>query len=359
LLKRLDLPKKISKAIIRINQFKEGLFKSFLFLIITTLLLFSLYTTSMIDRFKETTTKGNDYTYNIVLAGFESDSSLNEPYTLYTGSITFINDRFLYDPLNLQIYGVRQDMTLKRFYTDGRVINLGVLNNGVILSKHASITHDLNPLDTVTIRVGSATITTSIIAISDELVESALYMDQTTLNTLLGYQADDYNAYFTNTRPSSEDSAVLRIINYDQVVGEIETLFKLSNQFTSILMVFSSMIALIMFYFLVHKSFHDVLYEHAMLKALGYDTFRLYTMRTVKTFITISLSFFIGYFVVGYLLEAITRLLYDRLGFLFLFDHALSTFLLSYTLVIGLMLIVTIGIYIRFDKQALSTYLKR
>lgn len=358
-LKTLDRPNVLTPLKLTLTRYRNGLFKGLLFFIISTLLLFSLFTATMVETFKTTTTKGNDYAYNVVLAQLDNTTrSEIEPYTLVNGEITFINGRFLYEPLNLQVYGIDQESTLKTLYTSGKAINTGVLTNGVILSKHASITHDLDVLDSVTLKVGGLNQTFTVLAISDELIESALYIDQHTLNSMLGVSDDYYNAYYTMERPSDSDRSILRIIEYDRVVLEIETLFNLSNQLTEILMIFATLIALTMFYFLIHKEFNDKRSEHAMLKALGYDALRLYMRHMLKNYVFISFSFILGFLLVGSLLNLLTQYLYDSLGFLFIFNRTLFIPVLSFIFVLSLAFFSTIMIFIKFNKLPISHYLK-
>ncbi|MFW5865075.1 MAG: FtsX-like permease family protein [Candidatus Izemoplasmataceae bacterium] len=359
LIKRVEKPIRYTPLKIRLNHSKNALFKGLLFLVISVLLLFSLYTSQMIDTFKETTTQGNDYAYNIVLAQFDDDAlSHQEPYTLTSGSITFINETFLYNPLHLQVYGLSQDSTLKTLYTQSRPINYGVFDNGVIISKHASITHDLNAYDEITLSVGGVARTFRVIAISDELIESALYLDQAILNDMLGYESDSYNAYFTNQAPIQSDRTILRIIDYDRVVSEITTLFDFSNRLIETFLIFAVIIALVMFYFLMHKEFNDALKEHAMLKALGVDGFKLYMMGMFKSYFYITISFIAAYIMTGYLLKFLTAYLYDSLGFLFIFKQAYYIALISYIIVLILAFISTLSIFYRFNKTPLSIHLK-
>ncbi|MFU8786383.1 MAG: ABC transporter permease, partial [Candidatus Izemoplasmataceae bacterium] len=357
LLSRFNYKPVLSKFKLMLITYRRGLVSLVMFTIVSSLFLLSLFTRNMITDFKDTTLEGNDYTHRVVLSRFTNTiRPESEPFTTTTTKMVAINNQLLDETFTVSAYGISQEVTLKKLVDNDLAKNV-LLLDGFVITQHAAMKYDLNIGDTVSLRFGSLVYTQEIVGINNDLIESAIYINQADLNARLGFPAEYFNGYYTMNETISDPQAI-RIVNYEDVAKELETLFTLSNQVTFLLMSLALVVSLLMFYFLTLNRLLNEVPTYLTLKALGYYDKELYVRYFYKTWVGLLIAFILSYFIVSAALLFMRNYLYTALGFAFNLSVYFPVTVLSFIVVSTLILAVTMMVYKRLSSIDLSTVLK-
>ena len=335
------------------------LMRSLLLMFVSVLLLVSFLGRDLISDYQAQTLQGKHFESMVYLNHFD-DTPRTEGEVFLYGNINLVavNDTFLSDRRVVQSYGFKPDQTLYRLIDD-KVSSNQLLESGVVVSTHFSVSEAINVGDELMVEVFGDRFTFTVVGVSDELVESALYFDFETLNRMHGFTDQlVYNGYFTNEAVSSAIGA-FRIVNYRAIVEEVELLFTVTNRVITALMLLSSVLALFMFYYFIR----GVLFEHLdtflTLKAFGYlphETFYVFFKKTfIEVFITYIFSFGLAYlfmqFALGYL--------YNALGFVFVLNIPYAMVFLGLVILISCVGFITVMVHRSVSNLPLSLVLKK
>ena len=334
--------------------------QGFLFVLIATLLLVSLFSRNLIDDFKESSLQGKVFEEMVYLYQYTNEP-LNgrDAFAHRTLEIVQINGAYIHTNPYTQGYGLSPTTSALRLINNDPEMN-ALLEDGIIISKHLAFDKDLSVGDTLTLRVGNVIHKDEVVAIADELIESAVYLDKETFITLIGFSdMNMYNGYF-NTETNSDDVGyVFKTVNYRVLVQEVDYLFRLSNQLTYYMMSIASFLALFMFYFLMRQSLLKAQNSFLTLKALGYSTVETYRIFFVKSFMVLVGAFALSIMFSSIIINLILRTIFSRFGLVFPFTiPVLMTLiaLFSMVFVIGL---ITALVHHAFAQKPLSELLKK
>lgn len=347
----------LNRLRIRLQLWMRYAMQGVLFLLVSVLFVFGLSSRAIIDDFKTTTMRGNDYENIVFLTRFTTQKRPGtEPFSSGVLSITSLEDKRLTDPIRIQGYGLNDQVILKRL---SETLGEGnpQLKEGAVITRQAAALHDLSVGDAITIEVGARTHRTVIVGLNDNLIEAAIYLDQTSFNRLYGFSDQHFNGYYT-LQAHIRDNDAFRVLNYQAIADEIDVLFSLSATIATVMMSLAVGLSLLLFVFIMQQALDAERQVFLTLRALGYSTAETYQIFFLKTLLLLAVSFGIAIYLSAQLQKLVIMLLQHTLGFVFVIEPRPISIILGGLIVGSLITLTTVIIHRKASKIPLAEVLK-
>ncbi len=284
---------------------------SIIFILINSILLFGLNGNNMFSEFVDVTSLGNNYEEMVVLRYFD-DSEVDEDYETFTriyGSINTVNDREL-ENYRTTVYGIDETVTMKALI-DNDLSNNALLDEGAIISEYLSELIGATKGDNITFTVGVQEVTYPVVGVSNELIESNIFIRQDELNELYGLEDGIYNGIYTDDAEFTSTIVQMRL-NYIQSVIEVTSILNISSIIISIIAGLSIILGLYIFGLLMILYMTENKHDIAILQSFGYTTKEVNIKYTsgiaVILFVTYLVSIPITWFVLDLMLKSIMNI---------------------------------------------------
>ena len=341
--------KRIKLKIFKYIPLKTVTQLSIIFILINSILLFGLNGNNMFSEFVDVTSLGNNYEEMVVLRYFDN-SVVDEDYETFTriyGSINSINNNEL-DNYRTTIYGINDSVTMKALI-DNDIQQNSLLDEGAIISEYLAELTNAEIGDTITFTVGADEITYVIKGISNELIESNIFIRQNELNELYGLDEDMYNGIYTDDDAYSSSIIQMRL-NYNKSVLEVTSILNISSIIISIISVLSIILGLYIFGLLMILYLTENKHNIAILQSLGYTNKEVNIKYTSGVAVILFVTYLVSIPITWLFLDLMLKSIMNIVGF------KLILTLKPVNIVIGLLfLVILFGLSIvfisRYNKQ--------
>lgn len=173
------------------------------------------------------------------------------------------------DNKDLTLYGIQPDSTMIPLHDKkGNLITQDV-TDGVVISEAAHLGDGFNVGDQVTIQVGSATLTKTVIGITLDYTEKRIYMDITSLSETLTDTSTYYNAVYSPNALSGSD--YVAVVDVNNIIKQAGNMNSFMNAFVTMMIATSVIIGAIIIYILTVMTIEDNFYNISLFKVLGYN----------------------------------------------------------------------------------------
>lgn len=352
-------PKIIQSKLFKFTSLRTQIVNGLLLLVISVLLIFGLNSNSLFDTFSDTTLQGNNYDTFVFLKTMTNEP-LNddyEPFTRTKTTITKINGKTPKSNIGTYLYAIRPTNELKLLINNSAENNL-LLNDGVIISDYFSEASGLAIGDNIEFNIGNVVISKQVKGVSNELIESNMYMDLGTLNE--AYNLDDtyYNGVFL-TDDLYENDNIVSIINYEESLNDMVQIFNISATILSYITALSIGLALYVFILIVYSYLDDNMTNIATLKALGYSSKEIVIKYFLATLIIAILCYIVAIPLTQFGLDQLIHFLFDSIGYKFIIR------IQAFMVIVGffiLMLLYSFTVFLSvryFNKVDISVLLKK
>lgn len=333
---------------------------------ITLLLLFiglfihiGLNGSKMFNAFVDHTKQGNHFTEMLNLSSTTTAPIPQgyEPYNRENTIIKAINDTPLDDPFRTTLYAIDADTTLKRLINDD-ISNNQLLKDGIIISDYLSDLKALAVGDTLTFTIGNATISKDIVGISNELIESNIFLLRDTYLDLYDIDATHYNGLFANDDQYPNTNVFTRI-NYDESIDEFFAVLNISTLILNMLLTLGIIIAiyLLILVLLDYNTQHQK--DIALLMCLGFTHLEIHKKYTLNVYISLLITSIISIPLTVFLLNQLLQILIDTIGFKLILNISLFRLFLG-VFILHIVFIVYMFIQNKlYDRLNLSSQLKQ
>lgn len=315
ILKEITHTKETSHRRLKILKFiplKTIIQLSTLFVFLHIIILIGLNSNQLFSDFTEHTKVGNNYKEMIQLKYFTDDpvDSDYETFTYIRSTILNVNNQDI-EPISTTIYGIDPSIQLKALINNDPNNN-NLLNEGVIVSEYIADLLDLNIDDQITYTIGSAQITYRISGISNELIESNIFMKEDDLHNIYGLDSSFYNGvYTTDTLYESPD--ILQRIDYIKGLNEFTSILSTSSIIMNFISILSFIIGIYILFALLLLYSKEQEKHMALLEAIGYDFKEIQTIYYKGIFYLLVIAYIIAlpftYFLLDFLLKSMTNII--------------------------------------------------
>jgi putative ABC transport system permease protein len=333
---------------------------------ITLLLLFvglfihtGLNGSGMFSDFVEHTKKGNHFTEMINLS--ETTNKVipegYEPFNRENTTIKAINHTVLDDPFRTTLYAIDADTTLKRLINDDISSNQ-LLNKGIIISDYLSDLKGLNVGDTLSFTIGNATITEDIVGISNELIESNIFLLRDTYLDLYNIDDAHYNGLYAKD-DAYPNTIVFTRINYDESIDEFMAVLNISTLILNTLLILGIIIAiyLLILILLDYHTHHQK--DIALLMCLGFTYPEIHKKYTINIYLSLLITSLVSIPLTTLLLNQILQILIDTIGFKLILNVSLLRLVLGVVIIHAIFIIYIFIQNKLYDRLNLSSQLKK
>ncbi len=359
LLHKMHQAQNITVRKMRFKKVYLTVIRSILLVFISVLLLVSFFARDLIDDYQSQSLQGKHFETMVLLNHYrEMPKEDGEGFIYGNLNLIAINDTFLRNRSVVLGYGFDPTQTMYRLKDDDLMSNQ-LLYEGVVVSTFFAVSESVEVGDELLIEVFGNRHAFTVVGISDELLESAIYFDIETLNSLFGF--DDglmYNGYFSEETITSE-FGVFRIVNYRAIVDEVEMMFTLTNRIVTALMMLSSLLAIFMFYYFVRGILFEQLDTFLTLKAFGYLPHETFYVFFKRTFIELIIAYIVSIGLSYVFMQVALYYLYQTLGFVFVLNIPWHLVIVAlFALLFGVFML-TFLVHRAVSKLPLSMVLKK
>lgn len=307
------------RFIFKFVPIKTLVYTLILFLSIGVFVHVGVLASNMFSDFIDTTKTGNHYEEMINLQYYENDPLKDsyESYTKETITITSINHNEI-TPKRTMLYGIDSDTSLKRLIDDD-VTNNALLLEGIIISDYLSTQLALDMGDSISFTLGSVSLTKEIVGISNELIDSNIFMLKSEMLAQLGFNYDAYNGIYT-TDHTYDHPYITSRIDYNASVDQMADVLTISTYILNVLLTLSVIIGLYLF-ILVMIEYNDTQSINiAILKSLGYTLKEIHIRYTLPLYIGFVSGFILSIPVSTYLIQQLLNVIIETIGFKLVLD---------------------------------------
>lgn len=325
-----------------------------LFLLLSILIIFSLSSGSLFDTFESTTTKGNNYDTFALLNTYTNEPLKpgNEGFSREKIEITSINQTPVTSSLMTYVYGIEPNGTNKQLND-----NLDKLSNGMIISEYFHQTTGVSVGDVLTFTLQNNEIEVSVTGYSSELFESAVFLPKEIINSVMGYDDTYYNGIYINT-PVDITPNVKQILDYDNAISELITIFNVSSVILRIVTTLSIILGLYIFIVYVFIFIDEHITDIMTLHALGYHTYEILIKYLKYSYILMILSFIISIPISSVVLTGFAGALIESVGFVFITSIQPWMYIVAFMIMDSLFFISSLLIHSYVKKQPIIDVLK-
>lgn len=350
--------KTVKSRLFKYTPLKTLLTSGILFLFVGLFIQTGLNGGDMFSEFVEHTKEGNHFEEMVNLENYTNTPVPEgyEPYIRENVIFKEINGIPLEESFRTAAYAMDADTTLKRLVNDD-ITNNSLLNDGIIISEFLQDLQNLEIRDTVTFTVGEVSFTKEIVGISNELIESNLFMLKSELLESFDIDNDYYNGLFAIDSNYPNDNVLTRI-NYDSSIDEFTEVLTISTMILNVLLVLGSIIAIYLLFLILLDFNHNYQKDIAILMGLGFTNSEIHKKYTLNLYLTLLLMSTLSIPLTIFLLRELLDLLIDTLGYKLILSIS------TQNIVVGVLIIhIIFGLYIlwqnRFlDKINISEHLK-
>ena len=306
-------PKRIKLKVFRYIPLKTVVQLSFIFIIVNSILLFGLNGNDMFSEFIDYTSFGNNYYEQIQLRYFENEilDSKYQTFTRIYSTIVSRNDQPLDQEYRITVYGFDDQITYKALIHN-EISSNALLEDGIIISDYVSEATNTRIGDTLSFKIGVQTVTYTVVGISNELIESSVYMNQNQLHEVYGVEDGYYNAVYSPDDTYFHKDIQMRL-NYNQSLVDISSILNISSMIIYVITLLSIVLGLYIFGLIVILYMNENKQNIIILKALGYNTieisFKFMTGIVVIVLMTYILSIPITWFMLDLMLTSVMNII--------------------------------------------------
>ena len=170
---------------------------------------------------------------------------------------------------DLSLYGIETNSTMIPLYDKHGNEITNDLTNGVIVTQAAHLSDGFNVGDTVTIKVGTNSMTLDIVGIADLYNDKSIYVDITEVSQALTSTNTYYNAVYSPTELNTDHYTA--VINVNDIIDQAGKMNNFFNAFVYIMIGTSVVIGAIIVYILTVMTIEDNFYNISLFKVLGYN----------------------------------------------------------------------------------------
>ena len=359
LLQLKDKKQRYKKSILKYSTLPKEFLSFVIFVIISILLLFGLNSNSLFDTFKETTTMGNHYDKFIFLKTFTNDelNDGNEGYTRIKSIISIVNNKELDDILGTSLYGIDENGENK-ILIDDDPLNNQLIKTGFIISRYMSESNDIGIGDVITLEFNNTSVTREVLGISNELFESSVFMDIKSLNEAFSLDETYYNGIYTNTT-FTEDANVKQVLDYDNTVDEMITVFNISSSLLRIITTISILLALFIFVISLYTYIDDNIVNISTFRAMGYDTTEVLFKYLKYSYFLIVIGYAVALPISTFMIKLFGQKIVESVGFILIVESSPILNLLGFILLQLLFIVLSILFNRYINKTNISEKLKQ
>lgn len=302
-----------------------------LFTAIALMIIFGLSSGSMFTAFVDETKLGNNYSEMINLQ-YMTDDTVNNDYETYTktlSTITTINNIDLNTNYNTVVYGINPTNNLKLLIENSIVNNL-LLDDGVIISDYLHTATDISIGDEIIFTIGQYETTQTVVGISNELIESNLYMNKETLNSFYGLDNTYYNGLYI-TDNLYESNYITSRIDYQNSLDEFTSLLNISSLIMGFLVTLSIILSLYIFSLVLITFLTDNRINIAILKSIGFNNIEINKKYLINIYIVLIVTFLISIPITQILLDILLNTLMESIGFKLILEIKIISLVIGFT----------------------------
>ncbi len=351
--------RKIKLKLFKYTSLKTTIQTGLLFITISVMILMGLNGGSMFTSFVEKTKLGNNY-YEMVNLQYLTNDLYSEDYEQYTrdnGLIVSLNETDLPEPRSTHVYGIDPTNSLKLLINND-VANNSLLEEGFIISSYLKERAGLKIGDLLTVSIGQVEVTQEIVGISNELIESTVFMNVEDMNLVYNLDSSYYNGLYI-TDNFYDNDFILSRINYQSGMDQFISLLNLSSIIVYFILTLSVLLGLFIFGLIIINFIEDEKINIAILKAIGYFNHEINMKYLLQLYIFLVISYIAMIPFTQFLLDLMLKNIMDTIGFNLVIEMSFLNIVIGF---IALHIIFGLTVYFitkQNDKLSLSSILVR
>lgn len=286
-----------------------------LFLVVNTILLFGLNGNDMFTEFVDVTSVGNNYEELIQLRYFENEPTNDdiETFTRIPSTVLLVKGAELDNKISTTLYGIDSSTSLKALINNDIQNNL-LLHDGIIISDYLKETLEVEIGDSITYKLGSVELTKEVVGVSNELIESNIFMIRDELNEYYGVQEGFYNALYVPDGTYEHPHVVSRI-NYTEGLQEFTSVLNISSLIVEFITVLSVSLGLSIFTVLIILYMTEHKKTIALLKAMGLTQKEIIIKLISPVILILLVTYVVSIPLTSYFLDLMLKSMMNIIGF--------------------------------------------
>lgn len=342
----------------RYTPIKTIITTSILFLSISVMIIFGLSSNSMFTAFVNKTIVGNNY-LEMTNLQYITNTDFDDNYESFTrvnASIIKINNSILSTSINTSAYGIDTNNSLKLLINND-FQNNKLLSEGIIISDYLSSSAKLNIGDSITFLIGGQEIEQEILGISNELIETNIFMNKTLLNSLYGLDNSYYNGLYI-TDNLYESAYIVSSVDYQQSVREFSSLLNISNLIMTFLVSLSIILSLYIFSLILISYFNDNRVNIAILKSIGFNNNEINKKYLLSIYVVLIITFVISIPITKILLDYLLLVLMKNIGFKLVLEISVINTVIGFVSLNIIFILTILSINNHYNNISISEIIK-